>query len=178
LFGYESDDEQSLAPGGLDAQLPEGTLTALVRRTSIALPIDYAQCCNDRLNPPTDYERSASHHILKTVRLFLRNQKTFVLTPSAWGHVDYGCAASRLLRVHNACRRLQVRREAHIQMPLPYLRSLELVSRLELSMPEVRQLGRQALYILPMRAMRRLGRETRLQLPVRTVRGVRLSSSR
>jgi hypothetical protein len=61
-------------------------------------------------------------------------------------------------------------------MPLPYLRSLELVSRLELSMPEVRQFRRQARYILPMRAMRQLGWETRLRLPVRRVREAGLGS--
>ena len=70
----------------------------------------------------------------------------------------------------------QVRREALIQLPLPYLRSSELVSRVDLSMPEVRQMGRQARDILPMRAMRQLGWETRLQLPVRTVREVRLGA--
>jgi hypothetical protein len=67
---------------------------------------------------------------------------------------------------------VQVPREALVQMPLPCLRSSELVSRVGLSMPKVRLMGRQARDTLPMRAMRQLGWETRLELPVRAVRAI------
>jgi hypothetical protein len=90
-----------------------------------------------------------------------------------------GACANRALSIEaGAFSDIQVRREALIQLPLPYLRSSELISRLELPMPEVRQLGRQARDILPMRAMRQLGWETCFQLPVRTVREVGLGAQK